>query len=179
MKTLARTEGNVLWNEWWDELKNEWFKVEVLQDYSGEDHSESLDAWLAGDKDRSIQLMREWAPGWANECREKVERGVSLTRIHVVDYPLSDYVEWEIEVYKNRNIPLGKEDVYLVDRTAVEELGLPAGDFMLFDATRVVVNTYDETGYAYEQTFYDGEDITKFTILRSQLLAAPLEKVTI
>jgi hypothetical protein len=178
MKTLPRSDANIAWNGLWSSLKTEWFKVEVLQDYSAEDKGESLSAWMSGDRERSIELLKAESHEWADDCRNKVEHGVQLTRIHVVEYPLSEYVQWEVEVYKNRNIPLGREDVYLVDRQDISELALPAGDLMMFDMMNVVIGNYDETGYAVTQTFYNEEDdISEFLNLRGLLLKANLTRV--
>lgn len=178
MKTLPRLEANKVWDELWDGLKTEWFKVEVLQDYSGEDAGASLSAWMDGDRERSMQLLSAEPHEWADDCRRKFENGVRLTRIHVVDYPLSEYVQWEIEVYRNRNIPLGREDVYLLDRKDVAGLDLPAGDLMMFDRTNVVVGNYDDSGYSVTKTFYDeNDDLSKFIDLRDKLLSAPLQPI--
>lgn len=178
MRRLSRQEGNLVWDDLWSDMNSEWFKVEVLQDYSAEDKSPSLEAWMAGDKEKSLELLGKDSNEWNDACREKAEAGVRLTRIHVVDYPLSDYVQWEIEVYKTHNVPHGRENVYLIDRKNLEGLDLPAGDCMIFDKKRVVVNDYDETGYAYQQTFYDdGDDIEQFLNLREALLDARKQQV--
>ncbi|MGH7157003.1 MAG: DUF6879 family protein [Candidatus Saccharimonadales bacterium] len=50
MKTLPRRQAGELWGKHWNEMSQEWFKLEVLQDYSAEDAGPSLDAWLEGDK---------------------------------------------------------------------------------------------------------------------------------
>jgi hypothetical protein len=178
MKKLPRVEANVYWDTLWQGMQSEWFKVEVLQDYSGEDDGPSLDAWKAGDKARSMELLLEEPFAWQADCRVKIEQGVKLTRIHVVDYPLSEYVQWEIEVYKSRNIPLGGEQVYIVNRADLRDIDLPAGDMMIFDQKDVVVGNYDETGYAYEQTFYgEADSIEPFLRIRSQLLSLNLTKL--
>lgn len=178
MKTLPREQANGVWDEFWDGIKSEWFKVEVLQDYSTEDTGESLSAWMAGDKERSIEVLRREPHPWADSCRAKVENGVKLIRVHVVDYPLSEYMQWEIEVYKTRNVLLGKEEVYLVDRKDIVDIDLPAGDVMMFDQEKLIVGQYDETGYAFMQTIYDqDDDISRFLDLRAKLLDAKLVKV--
>ena len=180
MKTLPREQANIKWDNLWEGMKSEWFKVEVLQDYTGEDKGRSLSAWMAGDKVGSMEIALDEPDAWSESCREKVERGVTLTRIHVVDYPLSKYMEWEIELYKTRNIPLGKETIYLVDRKNIADLDLPNGDLMMFDQTNVVIGNYNQTGYASSQDFYDEtDDIAKFLELRKKLLATKLQKITI
>jgi len=178
MKTLPRLDANIVWDQLWESLKTEWFKVEVLQDYSAEDEGESLSAWMSGDRERSIELLKAEPHEWADDCRNKVENGVKLTRIHIVDYPLSEYVQWEIEVYRNRNVPMGREDVYLLNRKDIPELVLPAGDLMIFDKMKVVIGNYDETGFAVTQTFYNEEDdISEFLDIRNALLKANLKRV--
>ncbi|MEO6109637.1 MAG: DUF6879 family protein [Candidatus Saccharimonadales bacterium] len=76
MKTLPRQEANIEWDRLWDSMQSEWFKVEVLQDYSAEDKSESLKAWMAGDTSRSIELLKSESHEWADDCRKKVNRGL-------------------------------------------------------------------------------------------------------
>ncbi|MFZ1250170.1 MAG: DUF6879 family protein [Candidatus Microsaccharimonas sp.] len=178
MKTLPRQEANIKWDTLWSDMKSEWFKLEVLQDYSAEE-GESLKAWMAGDKKRSVKLLTSESLEWLDDCRQKVESGVKLIRIHIVDYPLSEYIKWEIEAYKHRNIPLGKEDVYLLNRKDISSLNLPDGDLMIFDKTNAVIGHYDESGYAVSQTFYDeNDDISEFLELRAALLKSNLVKVT-
>ena len=178
MKSLPRQQGGILWTELWSQLQSEWFKVEVLQDYTGEDAGESLTAWMAGDKQRSIALIKSEPHDWSDSCRKKTETGITLTRIRVIDYHLSEYVKWEIEVYKHRNIPYGKEDIYLIDRANIKHLPIPSGDIMIFDKSYVVANTYNGFGYMVSQVFYDNsDDISPYLELRDELLAAKLQKV--
>lgn len=170
MITLSRSKYTKLWNKFWDETKKEWFKVEVLQDYSYEDSGPSLKAWLRGDKEKSIKLMleevdsNEWIKTAGNKQFKKI-------RIHITEKPYTPYLEWEIEAYKRINIPLTKEEVYIIDRNEVLDLNLPNGDFMIFDRKRVVRNYYDKSGKCYKMDFYEeNDDIGKFLLLREKLL---------
>jgi hypothetical protein len=178
MKTLPRRSANELWNKWWDEMQDEWFKVEVLQDYAAEDEGPSLIAWLKGDKQRSIELMKEdQAPKFTKNCQEKLKQGVKLHRIHVIQKPYAPYIAWEIEFYRRVSIPLRGESVYLLNRSDTTDLELPVGDVMIFDKKRVVVNTYNQRGLMTHQTFHDEvDDIGRFLELRKMLIerAKPL-----
>jgi hypothetical protein len=173
MKTLPRTEASRLWDAWWDEMSVEWFKVEVLQDYYGEDAGPSLDNWLKGNKDLSLKLLKNDISDneWLKICRNKVKQGVKLLRIHIIEEPLSPYVEWEIEAYKAKNIPFGGEKVHLINRSEVKDLNIPAGDLMIFDKKRAIVNTYSGRGRMTHQTFYgEPDDISHFLGLRKKLI---------
>ncbi len=170
MFTLSREKHTKLWNKFWGETKKEWFKVEVLQDYSYEDSGPSLKTWLKRDKEKSVRFMmrkidsNEWVKMAGKVHFRKI-------RIHIVEKPYTPYLKWEIEVYKHINIPLAKEEVYLIDKNNVLDLDLPDGDFMIFDQKRVVRNYYDKSGKAYKMDFYEAnDDITKFLFLRKKLL---------
>ncbi len=153
-------------------MQEEFFKVEVLQFY-GEDNGPSLDSWLAGDREKSLRIMKENAKPWA-EGKENVKK----IRIHVVDYPLSDYIKWEIECYKNINIPLVGENIYLIDCKKIGDIQLPAGDTMIFDKEKVISNIYDQNGCVIKAEIYEGKkEILPFLNLRKALLQLPLEGI--
>ena len=159
-------------------MRSEWFKVEVLQDYSGEDAGPSLNSWLKGDKEKSIDLIKKANYiKWVEGCQKKIKQGVKLIRTHVVEEPFTPYIEWEVEHYKLVNVPKCGEKVYLLNRLDITDLELPAGDLMIFDKKRVVVNKYNSRGRMTHQTFYDeADDIARFLELRIELMkrAMPL-----
>ncbi|MFH0937030.1 MAG: hypothetical protein V1808_01930 [Candidatus Daviesbacteria bacterium] len=130
MITLPRGENDKLWLKFWQETRKEWFKVEALQDYSGEDFGPSLKAWLEGNKEKSIELMIKeiGQEGWVEMARKAPFKKI---RIHIVEKPYTPYLEWEIEHYKHVNIPLAGEEVYLVNKNQVSDLDIPNGDFDL------------------------------------------------
>jgi len=159
-------------------MKREWFKVEVLQNYIGEDDSPSLRAWLAGDKQQSLALLNQTSRSdWREMCQEKHDVGVLMRRIRIIEKPYTPYTEWELEFYKHVNIP-GGEQIFIVNKQDVTDLDLPSGDLMMFDTKRVAICAYDTTGRVVKQTFYDeNDDIARFLQLKHDLLslARPLQ----
>lgn len=171
MKTLPRDKASALFDQYWDRLKHEWFKLEVLQDYSGEDFGPSLRAWLAGDQKKSIRLMRESADKtWVADCQHKVKSGIKLVRVHIIEKPLTPYLEWELEYYQRINKALCGENVYLVHKPATATLDIPPGDMIIFDNEVAAINQYDSSGKMTSQDFYDNDDISPFLELKSELL---------
>lgn len=173
MKTLARDGSDQEFEKFWQSAENEIIRIETLQDYSGEDNSASLSAWLAGDKDKSLRLLDQTAASeqkdWIEMCQDMAAKKVRLKRYHVVSVPYSDYLEWEIAHYQRINIPLCKEEVFLVDeaelrRTAKTKLS----DIMLIDSRLAIENRYDKTGCLLDQTFYsENDNITDFLKLKA------------
>jgi hypothetical protein len=178
MNTLTREQSFELWDIYWDQMEREWFKVEVLQDYSAEDDGTSLQTWKNGDKEKSIELIKsEQYKEWVDECRKKIDEGVKLTRVHIVKWPLTQYLEWELEHYKYVNEAKCGENIYLVDKESLGGIDIPKGDIMFFD-DKVVINSYDEKGFMIAVTFFDeNDDIKQFLNLREKLreLAIPLK----
>jgi hypothetical protein len=159
MQTLSRGQMDKLRDKYWNEMSKDWFKLEVLQDYMGEGDGPSLRAWLKGDKKMSIELLRtDEDPQFTKNCRHKISQGVKLLRFHVVEEPLTRYMEWEIEHYKHVSIPLRGELIYIVRKPSVAGVALPAGDLMIFDSTRAIANSYDQNGLVIAADFYDERD---------------------
>ncbi|OGL25583.1 hypothetical protein A3E49_02195 [Candidatus Saccharibacteria bacterium RIFCSPHIGHO2_12_FULL_49_19] len=172
MKTLPREKANAMWDKWWDEMRGEWFKLEVLQDYAAEDEGPSLQAWLEGDKQRSITLMLEPSNiARGKGFQKKRSQGVKLIRLHTVQEPYTAYIQWELEHYKHVNKPLWDESIFLINRSEVADLDIPSGDTMIFDKKQVVVNKYNSRGLMTHETFYDEhDDISHFLKLRIALI---------
>jgi len=148
-----------LWDRFWDEMSREWFKLEVRQDYSAEDNSPSLRAWLKGDQQRSIDLLTDDDdPEFTSDCRQKLSQGVKLLRIHVIERPLSAYMEWELEYYSRLSVPYRGENVFIVERDNVAHLDLPDGDLIMFDGRRAILNTYGKNGLLESADFYNERD---------------------
>jgi len=169
MISLPRDQADTVWQKYWDDMRSEWFKVELLQDYSGEDDNQSLRLWLRGDKAAAIRAMSAAEFGeWPKFCRSNPAKKV---RLHVVEWPLSAYLEWEIELYKRRNIPEAKEAIHLVDRSDLPNLDLPNADFTIFDGQRVTKASYDTGGRMVSMDFYnEADDISVFLGLKEKLL---------
>ena len=170
MKTLLRDKADALFDKYWDDMREEWFKLEVLQDYTGEDDGPSLRNWLEGDKKKSLELITDEDPKFTADCRLKIAQGVRLTRVHIVEMPLSPYMEWEVEYYKRLSIPLRGEQVYLVNAKDLGSLRIPNGDLMLFDSRRAIVNEYDQKVRMVASKFYDIDDnLSSFLELKKTL----------
>jgi len=116
MITLPRGKDTKLWNKFWSETKKEWFKVEMLQDYSGEDSGPSLQAWLKGDKEKSIRLMREKTDSneWIKMAGGKSFKKI---RIHIVENPILLIYNGKLKFTNISISPLPKKKfIFLIKR---------------------------------------------------------------
>jgi hypothetical protein len=174
MTTLSLKEAGEKWDRFFTETQSSIFKAEVLQDYSAIDDGPSWQAWQRGDKAESLRLDQEDPDlqEWIQKCKEKE---LTIQLVHVVDNPLTNYMQWEIETaYKGIFIPSGAYDISLVDRATVPNLALPDGDFWIFDSERVVKWNYEGAkGKCVSGTVYEkGDDIEIFLHAKKELLKA-------
>jgi len=178
MEILRRDAATIRWKQYWDQMQHEWFKLEVLQDYSGEDDRPSLQAYIDGDPERGLALIRQETrqSPWREACQQKCDQGVTLRRVRILEEPYTPYTAWELEYFKLVNLP-GGEQIFVIDKDNLGEVSLPGGDVVIFDDQRAVANTYDKTMRMEEQAFYTGSNsIAGFLALKESLLqmAAPL-----
>lgn len=170
MRAFGEKEFDRVWSKFFTEAEREWFKVEAIQDYSAVDNSPSLQAWKSGQKTKSLELIRrDFArpdEPWLKRLRQSPARKI---RYHVVVKPYTKYIEWETEVYKLVNIPLGGEEVFLVPKEKVPNLKVP--EFQIFDGMRVLRLYQDsKDGRFIKGDVYDEQDdISRFIRLRGKL----------
>jgi hypothetical protein len=105
------------------------FRLEALPQYLGT----SDPAFRAFSEGRPLPLSerptkQDWMRHVANACAQ----GKRIYRVHVLDQPLTPYLEYELASYPE-NVKAG-EEVYIADRTRRPQLTGLTEDFWLCDA---------------------------------------------
>jgi hypothetical protein len=105
------------------------FRLEALPQYLGT----SDPAFRAFSEGRPLPLSerptkQDWMRRVANACAQ----GKRIYRVHVLDQPLTPYLEYELASYPE-NVEAG-EEVYIADRTGRPQLADLTEDFWLCDA---------------------------------------------
>jgi hypothetical protein len=121
------------------------YRLEVLQRYDVPDDEERQRAFNAGEP---LPPPRQSKLDDLKLIAELRQSGRKVGRVHVVDQPLSDYVRYEMAVYRE-NVLAG-EDVRIADRSIHPELEALAQDFAIFDVETgrgtVILFDYDSSG---------------------------------
>lgn len=121
-------------------IRREAFRLEQLEQYTVESDDELLAAWRAG---RSVRRTPDTSP-WLRHIADHAAAGRRVYRVHVIDWPLSDYLRFELALYPD-GVAAG-EDVYLADRSEHPDLAALTEDFWLFDDQTAVVMQYGADG---------------------------------
>lgn len=118
------------------------FRLETLQDYAGVSAEEQarVASWLRGQ--RHFGSLTD-TDGYLRRVAAHTLAGKRRSRVHVVTFPLTDYVRYELDAYR-ANVAVG-EQIGIVDADDLDrELG---PDFWLFDAdsthAEAVIMHYD------------------------------------
>ncbi|MFI8523924.1 DUF6879 family protein [Promicromonospora sukumoe] len=113
------------------------FRLETLAVYDVEDEQEEIARFLAGE---------DMGPEWSDNpwIRSMTDTGRTVSRVHVLRSPLTDYLRYELSAYPG-NITAG-ESIGIIDLTEVDVTGLPDHDFWLFDDRQVYRMHYTPEG---------------------------------
>jgi hypothetical protein len=120
-------------------VRRSWFRLETLQRYDVEYERAEFAAFLRGG-----QLGSEPGP-WQAMIREHVAARRQLSRVHVIEEPLSDYIRYELHAYEP-NVKAGEDVRVIPIHRGTWPAGLPRHDFWLFDDERLWIMDYDPAG---------------------------------
>lgn len=116
------------------------FRLELLGRYVAANEDEPLRRFRSGEpQDPS------WREPWAQYVRASLRDGKQMSRVHVVDEPLSEYLKFELTCGYPASLAAG-EDIRIFELSKYPVLTYPRHDFWLFDNAVAVVMDYDNNG---------------------------------
>lgn len=132
-------------NALYEQASQEVFRLEACQLYDVPAESEQLRAFKEG---RPLPRDPHVERGMA-VISKATEAGVRIHRVHVLDLPLTPYLQFELAAYAADNVRAG-EDVRIAVRAWHPDLARLVDDFVLFDGdsdrAALVWMRYDNQG---------------------------------
>jgi hypothetical protein len=136
-----QTDLNAL-GEFIDAAEHSIFRLETLDRYDVESDGGDFERYVNGED--GPDMARKAA--WHATLQGYRDRGVAVSRVHVVRSPLSDYLNYELDWGYAYNVAY--EDIRILDMASrplpAELAGL--GDFWLVDGDFAAVMHYDDAG---------------------------------
>jgi hypothetical protein len=153
-------------------FQQEMFRLETLDYYGGED--DLLNEWLGGG---APPLWADDMP-WRVNVREKIAEGKTCSRVHLVQEPLSSYLQWEIKWGYPQNAALG-EHIRVVRMEELANLAeevrknpLLKQDFVLLDDRLLFFVRYDaQNNYLGHELIEDETSVKDARELKRSLMA--------
>ena len=146
------------------------FRLETLPQYLVPQPNGGYTAW------REAKPLAPRTPEtlpWMAEMKRQIDAGYRQYRVHIVDYPLSDYTRYELLAYLD-NQAVG-EEIHIAERDAHSELRDLHEDFWLYDDEIAVRMIYDDKGhFLYPEMI---GDVRPYRIMRDTAMrhAEPLD----
>lgn len=130
------------------------FRLETLPEYRVDYEEQMIADYLSGKKvSYGSNEKTQW---WLDLVSDKTSKGMTMSRVHVVGTPLTDYLRFELGVAYPKTSAAG-EEIRLIseddfdDLCDEDEFDVPfnrwgALDFWLFDDSRLFLMDYDDDG---------------------------------
>jgi hypothetical protein len=115
------------------------YRLELLDWYTTPATEARLDRFLEGEAVTAAERER-----WLSMLRAGIADGQSISRVHVIAEPLTDYLKFELACYQT-SAEAG-EDIRILPAETAASLDLPDFDYWLFDDNRVAVMLYGDRG---------------------------------
>ena len=148
---------------WFAEFRRYAWRLEVLDDYSGTDGDDEVEAYQR----TGAVAPRRPEDAWRRTIEAARARGATIGRVRLVGHPLTDYTKFELAAYTD-NVALG-EDVRILDRRRLDESWDDAPDVWLFDDVAAFRMIYGDRG-----AFLGAEPVDPGPIVHARALVEPL-----
>jgi hypothetical protein len=137
-----------------------------------------LDGYVAANEAEPLHRFRSgepqdpsWREPWGEYVRAALHDGKQMSRVHVVDEPLSEYLEFELTCGYPSSVAAGEDVRILPHHKLPPHLRLPDRDFWLFDDREAVVMIYDEAGnFLGAETTSDPVEVERYRQARDHLM---------
>jgi hypothetical protein len=126
--------------------------------------AEALECFLAGSP-RPPSAFPVWQ-SWLDQVRTWTGQGKTIARVRIIDDPPTDYQRWSLWCARwHRD---AGEDIRYLIREAADALGIPRGDWQMFDHNRVVVMAFTASGeIADKRLVSDASMVRRYRIWRA------------
>lgn len=144
------------------------FRMEAQPSYrTSEAEEQALAGFLAGNPQPPSEFP-VWQ-SWLDQVREWTEAGKTIARVRIIDDPPTDYQRWSLWCAPWHRE--AGENIGYLSREIADSLGIPRGDWQLFDHQHLVLIAFSPAGEVAAKTLLtDPEVITRYRSWRSVAL---------
>lgn len=153
----------------WKDASGEIFRLQLLNRYDVEPERQMFDTYQRVGK---VDLSENQGfNNWLGKIKDKLDHGVRVINLNVVDLPLSEYMKFCIASYLIKRSEIGEEGL-LIDRSIVSDIVKGNSDFIMFDRKVALEMLYDNNGrfLGTGRITRDLDTIARYVRLEEQLL---------
>lgn len=176
MKRLEEKELEKYFGILWGNTNSSLFKLETKQVYSDDELYKKYVNTKYENFNKLFQkieniMLSEQSDLW----KEATARHINIIRVHIIDLPLTEYMQYEILTYKISQ--KYNEKIRLMTREEAEKLGISEEieDFLLFDDNNLIIHYYDDKGnYDHSVISEESDDLSKYIQVKKKLLTSSM-----
>ena len=160
----------------WRKSLHSIFRLEALPIYRVPEDLIIFEKWKKGEP-----VIDGGFQEWFKFLEETKKRGVTMQRVRIVPLPLSDYMKYEIDVWKH-STKHGEQFLFLESdsyKELVKQFNFKPKDFWMFDDKILIIFHYDQRGdFLREEPIQDKQIIKQYADLKKKLLekAIPMKQ---
>jgi hypothetical protein len=117
------------------------FRLETLPQYLVSQDIDAFAAWKSG---MPLPASTPETSPYLAAVQKRTQAGCRRYRVHILDYPLSEYSRYELDAYRPNQA--AGEEIYLADRASHAALRDLHEDFWLIDDEILIRMIYDDEG---------------------------------
>ena len=147
--------------DYFDSFQKSAFRVETLQKYNVDEEKNDYEYFLKYKK--LPNWFWDW-DDWYDVIQQAKMRWAIMQRVHIIQFPISPYISFEIEVYK-KSIMAWEEIFYVPSEKCPIKV---ESDFWMFDDATVLKMHYDKDGSFLN--FEEIKDCSSYLQIKDYLL---------
>lgn len=133
----------------WNTVKSQVLKLETRQSYydaSWKEANRSLELYNQGKFEEAIKLLYYFRSSDVELYQSLKKRKIDFIRCRPVEFPIIDYLKWEIECYHFNAFYC--EQIYFSKRNDLADLfdNIAQHDYMVFDRQKAIIHNYNDFG---------------------------------
>lgn len=145
--------------EYFNSFQKDAFRVEILQSYNVDEEKEDYEYF------QQYRQFPDWFwEDWHDIIKQAKVRGAIMQRVHLIQFPITSYMSFEMEFYK-KSVMWWEKIFYI----PFEKCSIKVeSDFWVFDDKTVLKMFYDIDGSFLK--FEEIKDIEEYLQIKSYLL---------
>jgi hypothetical protein len=152
----------------WKKAERSVFRLEAVSVYKVPEDLLLFEKWKRGKFELDARSKE-----WLKNLKKTSQRGVKIQRVRVAPLPLSGYIRYEIDFWKNSE-KCGEEILFLESKDygkIIKNLDFTPKDFWMFDDKALIIFLYDGKGnFLREKPISDKSEIKRHAELKRKLL---------
>lgn len=132
----------------WGQVDDVFWKLERIQTFREPGHP-SWEAWVSGNWDEATAITESRRRALVEHFEEDAARGIESRRLRIVEFPISPYLQWELNSQKVRTQAGQRTRVLEASRLGDLEANDPLPEVNVLGTKVLYEILYDDTGTHY------------------------------